>query len=455
MKKIFLLVLFATTASVSTLYAQAVCTANNTCATAYTLTHNSGCVTSTYNTASCTDENAVGECTNGTAADNSIWFKFVAAGTSATVTATAGTGQDIVIGAITACGSATTPTGGGCTDAAVSAGTETLTLTGLTIGNTYYIVLHEYYAVTASGTICVSGATVVPPQGSTTCATPTKLCSVTGQTLTFGATVGAANASVTNPGNNYGCLSTTPRPSWFYLEIENSGSLDITLQGYDTGSAVVDNDFALWGPFANIAAAQAACNSYTAGSSTTGLQMIDCSYAGGTGSESINIPSTATAGQVFVLLVTAYSSSSATFTLAQQATSTGTTSCSGVAGACDISNVTLSNLSVCNGNATTLATDDYYTADVTVTFTNKPATGNIQLTGAGIHTAVTPVAVASTTTATTHVFTGVRIKADGTSQTIRADFSALTGCNFIKSGIAAVNSCSCAAGTMILNVTTP
>lgn len=268
-------------------------------------------------------------------------------------------------------------------------------------------------------------------QGSTTCATPTKLCTNVGQTLTFGATVGAANASVTNPGNNYGCLSTSPRPSWFYVQMQTGGSIDITLQGYDTGNAVVDNDFALWGPFANLAAAQAACNTYGAN--------IDCSYAAGTGSEAVNIPVTATAGQVFVLLVTAYSSSSSHFTLLQTG-GTGSTECSGVVGACDISAVTATPSACVAG---------LYGLTGTATFVNPPVTGNLLIKVDGVLKQTIAVAASPMS----YSVTG--LTADGASHTVQAEFSAVGTCLQPQTYTSPAACSGCSAGNMTLNITTP
>lgn len=301
-------------------------------------------------------------------------------------------------------------------------------------------------SLTQQTTIGSTAYVACPPSGATSCSSLPKLCSQSGQTLTFGATTGAADASTTNPGNNYGCLSSSPRPSWFYIEMATAGTLDITLQGYDNTNSVVDNDFALWGPFTSIAAANAACNTYGT--------PIDCSYTGGSGSESINIPAS-TVGQVYVLVVTAYSSSSASFTLAQQGSSTGTTECGGVVGVCDFSALTVT-AGACNNNGTpAITTDDYYTADVTVTYANKPATGNIVLSGTGLHSSntVTTAPVASGS-ATTYTFTGVRIKANGSLSSLTSNFSANTGCTFTNAAIPAVAPCSVscnASGSMIWN----
>jgi hypothetical protein len=123
--------------------------------------------------------------------------------------------------------------------------------------------------------------------------------------------------------------------------------------------------------------------------------------------------------------------------------------------ACNMSAVTVANKSACNGNSTVLSTDDYYTADVTVTYTGVPGTGTLGLSGSQIHTAVTAVAVGSVG-ATSYTFTGVRIKANGSASTITAAFSADALCTATSASQAAVASCSCAASaTLGLGVTTP
>ncbi|PHR70696.1 MAG: hypothetical protein COA67_07770, partial [Lutibacter sp.] len=88
--------------------------------------------------------------------------------------------------------------------------------------------------------------------------------------------------------------------------------------------------------------------------------------------------------------------------------------------ACSIDSLTTSNLSVCNDNGTTgTGVDDFFTADVTVTFSNPPITGTLDLTGDG----TASVAVGSLDTATSHTFTGVSFSADATAIDLTADFS--------------------------------
>jgi hypothetical protein len=309
-----------------------------------------------------------------------------------------------------------------------------------------YATTYYWYVIAKNSlgvAICTTATTnfTTPSKGSTTCASLTKLCTQAAQTLTFASTAGAANANVTDPGNNYGCLTSQPRPSWFYIEMANAGSLDITLNGYDGAGTGYDVDFILYGPFASVSAAQTACKSYTAG------QKVDCSFSP-TATELINIPASANAGKIYVLLVTCYDAAVTNFTLKQETTSSGTTSCSNVAGVCNLSAMTLANLSACNDNGTSSTADDYYTADVLLTFASAPATGTLDLSGAGIHSGTYSVSVGSTSSSTTHTFTGVKILANGSASLLNATFSANTGCSIEKS-FTAVASCSspCAGRT--------
>lgn len=94
-------------------------------------------------------------------ADDDVWYSFIAANTTATVTVTGGTGFDAVVQAFSGtCGSLTSL---GCQDATFSGQAENLLLSGLTPGNTYYVRTYHYSGTTPSTpnfTICLTG---VPP----------------------------------------------------------------------------------------------------------------------------------------------------------------------------------------------------------------------------------------------------------------------------------------------------
>ena len=85
-------------------------------------------------------------------ANDDIWFSFVATQTTMTIGATGAAGPgadnvvyDAVVEAFDACGG----TSIGCADATLSAETESLELTGLTVGNTYFFRVYHYYTPAA------------------------------------------------------------------------------------------------------------------------------------------------------------------------------------------------------------------------------------------------------------------------------------------------------------------
>jgi hypothetical protein len=108
---------------------------------------------------------------------------------------------------------------------------------------------------------------------------------------------------------------------------------------------------------------------------------------------------------------------------------------------CNISGVTFSNTSQCNDNGTNSdPADDYFTADITVTFTFPPGSGNLTLTG-DVLAGGGVLSVAAPFTSPV-VFSGVRLKADGTASAVTATFSADPACNFTENNGPTVASCS-------------
>lgn len=92
--------------------------------------------------------------------------------------------------------------------------------------------------------------------------------------------------------------------------------------------------------------------------------------------------------------------------------------------ACDITAINTTNISPCNDNGTPSdGSDDFFTADVTITFVNPPATGSLDLSGDG--TASVPVGGLTSP----HTFVGVQMPSDGGPINITATFSADGACN--------------------------
>ena len=94
----------------------------------------------------------------------------------------------------------------------------------------------------------------------------------------------------------YGCLYTTPNPMWIALNINSPGNVHFVLTHY------ADIDFAVYGPFTSISAGCSMINNNT--------PQVDCSYSASS-TEYIDIYG-AQPGQVYLVLITNYSGSSAT-----------------------------------------------------------------------------------------------------------------------------------------------
>jgi len=211
-----------------------------------------------------------------------VWYSFVAPpGGTVNISATAGSitdgGMALYQGA---CGSLTQVS---CDDDSGPGAMPALTSSGLIPGNTYYLRFWRYFSGTGTFSLCIT-----VPGTNTTCTVQQPICS--GSPISFTANSGGSPASTVNPGNNYNCLSTSPNPSWYYLEIANGGNLVVDI------TAGQDVDFAIWGPFASVAAGTAACNTYG--------MPLDCSYST-SATEQVNVNGVTT-GQVYVLLVTNY-----------------------------------------------------------------------------------------------------------------------------------------------------
>ncbi len=132
-----------------------------------------------------------------------------------------------------------------------------------------------------------------------------------GNPQTYPASTGGNTAHSTNSGNNYGCLSSTPNPAWFYFKADTGGSLIIN----QSNASNRDVDGALWGPFDSVSDIQTNCNSFPS--------PMACDYRS---SPNFSFNVSVTAGKFYVLLVTNYSGSATNITLADGG-STATTDC--------------------------------------------------------------------------------------------------------------------------------
>ena len=164
-------------------------------------------------------------------------------------------------------------------------------------------------------------------QGAT-CNQAEEFCPANG--VSYPASTGSGNAP---GGNNYGCLGSTPNPSWFFIEVSQAGNININL----TNSNNVDIDFAMWGPFTSLPTALSNCGSLGAPS--------DCSFSASS-SESASIVSGAV-GQIYILVITNFSNNSTE--IIGTATGSGVASCDGVCLA-DGGSLNQMDLSGCTGD---------------------------------------------------------------------------------------------------------
>ncbi|MCB0517514.1 MAG: IPTL-CTERM sorting domain-containing protein [Lewinellaceae bacterium] len=118
---------------------------------------------------------------------------------------------------------------------------------------------------------------------------------------------------------------------------------------------------------------------------------------------------------------------------------------------CSLNTIVVNNISACNNNGTpSNPADDFFTADVTVTFSNPPATGTLNLSGDG----TASVAVGSLG-AGTYTFTGVQMSADGSAINLTAAFSADATCTLTNSNAGtAPGSCSVVPPSCSVNAIT-
>ncbi|HRH36853.1 MAG TPA: T9SS type A sorting domain-containing protein [Flavobacteriales bacterium] len=125
--------------------------ANDDCAAAASLTPSTFCHNVTFSGTGATESQVADLCNGSTGtANDDIWFSFVATQTTMTVGATGSddgdgdnnTGYDAVIEVFDACGG----TALGCADATFGCEPESVELTGLVVGTTYYFRVFHWYA---------------------------------------------------------------------------------------------------------------------------------------------------------------------------------------------------------------------------------------------------------------------------------------------------------------------
>lgn len=171
--------------------------------------------------------------------------------------------------------------------------------------------------------LIVFSASLCMAQGSS-CGDSNPFCS--SQNYDFGNnTTGSAPS-----GANYGCLYSQPAPIWYYLQIGQSGTLQLNVGQTNSSGSGLDIDFAMWGPFNSLSEG---CNAIM----NSNMPPTQCSYSAAS-TETIGIgmqggyssgqstPPPGQTGDIYIVLLTNYSQQAGNITLNQTA-GTGNTDC--------------------------------------------------------------------------------------------------------------------------------
>lgn len=358
--------------------------ANDECGNAQLLTVNltDSCYTYTTGTVACaTASPELNYCQGYN--DDDVWYKFIATNSNHTISLSNISGVNTDMYFAVYGGTCDSLTNLACSDA------NKATIGGLFIGETYYVRVYtstNNNTLTTTFNICVS-----VPVSITVCDGARPFC--TGITSDFPATINAGDAQI---GPNYGCLTSVPNPTWFYMKIATAGDLIFTM----TNSALLDIDFACWGPFTE--PVTPCSSSLTATGSNWGSDsphgtypypygnLVDCSF-NYSSSEICGIPN-ATVGQYYLLMITNYSNMP-TNILFSQTGGTGSADCSFV------DPPITSNSPLCVGKTLQLTVSDpipgaTYAWTGPNGFTSSvmnPSIPNITSTGAGVYSMVSTV----------------------------------------------------------------
>lgn len=181
-------------------------------------------------------------------------------------------------------------------------------------------------------------------------------------------------------GPDYGCMVSQPNPVWYYMQVDQPGTIGLTM-----GGGGLDIDFAMWGPFPDqTAGCQQVMNGVApiqSSYSSSSTENIGLGMSGGSNSicsssgSGATTPPAAQAGQVYIVMISNYTGSPGTLSF-NQTSGSGSTNCA-IVNPCSITNVTAS--SACNGaNATISGSFDISTTITTGTIDVTSSCGGSQ-----------------------------------------------------------------------------
>ncbi len=165
--------------------------------------------------------------------NNDVWYKFTAVSDRHNVTVAGSSGFDAVLQVFS--GSCSNLTSLACKDESLYGGTETATLTGLTIGSTYYVRVYDWYAV-APSTPTFTISVTSPPPSNDECAgavtlTPASSCNPTNGTVS-GATASSGVPTCVGTPNNDVWYKFTATSTQHLINVEGESDFDAVIQAF-------------------------------------------------------------------------------------------------------------------------------------------------------------------------------------------------------------------------------
>lgn len=248
-----------------------------------------------------------------------VWYSFVAPATGLiTITTSAGTITDSGIQIYSSSNNLCTGTltALNCDDDGGPGLMSELNLCGLTPGNTYWVRVWKYNPGTGTFNICIY-TPVSAPINAQNCSGATQVCS----NSPFSGNSSGFSTQELNACNQ-GCLTVEHQSSWYVIQIQTSGTLNMTI----APGVGVDYDYALWGPMSSCppsgppircSFASGFTTNFQTGSYNTGIGAPGTEPSDGTGgtldgwSSTLNV----TAGQIYILLIDNFTSNATPFNL--------------------------------------------------------------------------------------------------------------------------------------------
>lgn len=283
--------------------------ANDNCSGATAITPDGSCQNGTNASANDDWSGEVGCATPGAPGQHlDVWYSFVATDQQFDITVTdisVGANLEVVL---------VQPTSQPCTGpwmimaSFCGASPVTGSYTGLVVGNTYYYTISSPQNNTGSFQHCVDNTTPASSSNQD-CYGATAVCG----NASFSGNSSGAGALTDLFSWNDGCLSGENQTSWYTFTVLTSGTLEMTVSPQN---GTDDYDFAVWGPASTCPPITAPLRcSYAAGGGNTGLvNGAGDNSEGAFGNqwvEDINV----TAGEVYIMVIDNFSSTTSPFDL--------------------------------------------------------------------------------------------------------------------------------------------